>query len=448
MSEEPAATSKPFSFLNLRGDWRDLFRRSEDHEPVIDGVRALAISWVVALHLVLFHITIFPQKVLILLHTPALRWIVNGLLGVDMFFVISGYLIGWILFREFKRSHRLVFSRFYVRRFLRLIPVYVAVMLLGFYFLRDPHMPGNWQNAQNLWANLLYVNNLLPVDKQYLGWCWSLAIEEQFYLLLPAFIILLMSRGRGRLRIFVALTALSVTIRYVVLHFSGMQLPMRQALYSRGWDRWFDIEYDKPWMRFGGLLAGVIGAYLSCYHAPRLRAFFSRTRLTTALALASLAIFAHLAYTDIGSSLFDRMPVLARELWFAVYHDAFSWAILFLILTAIYAQSLLGQTLRRILSWSGFYPIAQLSYSIYLTHEMIFLWLFPKIAPWLGAHIGARRAMAIDCVIGLAMVFALSTTLHLLIEKPCMRLRSHPKVLKMIRILSGRKLDLVAKQAA
>lgn len=448
MIEEPAATSTPFSFLNLSGDWRSLFRRPEGQEPVIDGVRALAILWVVALHLTLFHFSFFPAKVSALIHMPVLRWVGNGMLGVDMFFVISGYLIGSILFREFKRAGRLLFSRFYVRRFLRLIPVYVAVILLGFYFLRDPHAPGNWHNAQNLWANLFYVNNLLPVDKQYLGWCWSLAIEEQFYLLLPAFIILLMSRSRNRLLILTALMALSVAIRYVVLHFSGIQLPVHAALYSRGWERWFDIEYDKPWMRFGGLLAGVTGAYLSYYHAPRLRAFFSRTRLTTALAMASLAIFAHLAYTDIGSSLFDRMPVLGREIWFAVYHDAFSWAIIFLILTAIYAPSLLGGALRRVLSWNGLYPIAQMSYSIYLTHEMIFLWLFPKTAPWLGAHFGARRAMAIDCVIGLTIVFALSITLHLLIEKPCIRLRAHPQVLRLIRILSGRKLELVAKEAA
>jgi peptidoglycan/LPS O-acetylase OafA/YrhL len=443
MKQQIAAKSKPFSFFNLGADWRGLFRRSEDHEPVIDGVRALAILWVLALHLALFHISVFPAKASALIHLPALKWIVNGLLGVDMFFVISGYLIGSILFREFKRSGGLVFSRFYVRRFLRLIPVYTAVMLLGLYFLRNPLAAGNWYNARNLWANLLYVNNLLPVSRQYMAWCWSLAIEEQFYLLLPAFLVLFMSRGRGRLSILIALMALSVGIRYAVLHFSGMNLPMRHSLYSRAWNRWFDLEYDKPWMRFGGLLAGVTGAYLSCYRAPQLRAFFARAWLTTTLAVGSLAVFVHLAFTDIGSPLFDRMPHVACALWFAVYHDVFSLAVLLLILTAIYAPSLLGRGLRSVLSWKAFYPVAQLSYSIYLTHEMILLWLFPRIGPWLGERFGPRRAMAMDCVIAVAIVFALSIALHLLIERPCMRLRSHPRVLGAIEFFS-RKRELVA----
>lgn len=54
-----------------------------------------------------------------------------------------------------------------------------------------------WYNADNSWANLLYVNNFLPMAQQYGGWCWSLAIEEQFYLLLPACILLFIGLGKG-----------------------------------------------------------------------------------------------------------------------------------------------------------------------------------------------------------------------------------------------------------
>ena len=51
-------------------------------------------------------------------------------------------------------------------------------------------------NANNMWANLFYVNNFLPINRQYMGWCWSLAIEEQFYLILPGFILLVMRFAR------------------------------------------------------------------------------------------------------------------------------------------------------------------------------------------------------------------------------------------------------------
>ncbi len=49
-----------------------------------------------------------------------------------------------------------------------------------------------FRNADNVWANLLYVNNFLPCERQYMAWCWSLAIEEQFYLILPGFILVVM----------------------------------------------------------------------------------------------------------------------------------------------------------------------------------------------------------------------------------------------------------------
>ena len=119
-------------------------------------------------------------------------------MGVDLFFVISGYLIGTILLSEYRTSGRLQIKRFYVRRFLRLMPVYTVAMIAGLYFVHN--IPREavlmefppFMNANNMWANFLYVNNFLPINRQYMGWCWSLAIEEQFYLILPGFILIVM----------------------------------------------------------------------------------------------------------------------------------------------------------------------------------------------------------------------------------------------------------------
>ncbi len=164
-----------------------------------------------------------------ILNGSATGWIKNGALGVDLFFVISGFLMGSILFNEFKSSGTLEVGRFYVRRFLRLIPVYVVVMMMGLYFLYG--IPGKpvWYNAENFWANLLYVNNFLTIPRQYMGWCWSLAIEEQFYLLLPACILLFMRLGKGRIRFLIGMMFMSIAIQYSVIHFSGLVLPYRYA---------------------------------------------------------------------------------------------------------------------------------------------------------------------------------------------------------------------------
>ncbi len=431
-------TSASFaSVFNIRHNWAHLAHRPGFQQPVIDGVRAIAVLWVVVLHVFFFHLWIFPAQANFMFTNPVTGWLVNGLLGVDLFFVISGFLIGSILFGEYREFGGIVFSRFYVRRFLRLIPVYTAVMLLGLYFLHEvPGMP-KWLNAENSWTNILYVNDFLPVAKQYLGWCWSLAIEEQFYLLLPAFILIFIGLGKGRMRILVALMGLSLVIRYTVIHFSGIVPPYRFVALSPQWDRWFDVVYDKPWMRFGGLLAGATGAYLNTFFAPRLESFFANTTRVTLISIVCLAVMIHIAYTSMGSAFFDRIPYLARELWWTCVHDAFSLCAIFLILGAMHTPKLFGGMLARILSWEGFYPIAQISYSVYLVHEMIFMWLFPRLAPVFAPRLGPFGAMAAAGAIGLALVFCLASLLYVVIERPCMRMRSHPTVLGFIDFLRG-----------
>jgi peptidoglycan/LPS O-acetylase OafA/YrhL len=351
---------------------------------------------------------------------------------VDLFFVISGFLIGSLLFKEFLKAGDICFGRFYVRRFLRLIPVYVVVMLLGMPLMRDipksailMDMPPSG-NAENLWANLLYVNNFLPFAKQYMGWCWSLAIEEQFYLLAPAALVLFLRLGRGRVRILVALLAFSGVLRWVVLHANGFDFPYLGTPDSASWHARFDIAYDKPHMRYGGLLAGIIGAYLTCYRKEGLRRFFENKRLVAPIALGSLGLMVHVAYTRDSSTMFGSMPVWAGQAWIALSRDVFAMAAMFLILTATFTPELFGGWLRRILAWKAFYPVAQLSYSIYLVHEIVFLWLFPKMAPLLAGRLGAYGTMAVDSLVGLVLVLGLSSLLYVTVERPCMEMRSLP----------------------
>lgn len=95
----------------------------------------------------------------------------------------------------------------------------------------------------------------------------------------------------------------------------------------------------------------------------------------------------------------------------------------------------------------GLYPIAQISYSVYLVHEMIFMWLFPKLAPVLSPRFGAWGAMAAAGALGLVTVFSLASLLYVLIERPCMRMRSHPAILKLIDLFSGQNLQAELEKA-
>ena len=92
-----------------------LFNRPDRNYKPIDGIRAIAIIWVIIFHAWLFQYNLFIDVGDKIFENPFLIWISKGDLGVDLFFVISGFLIGTILFKEFNKSKTINFKRFYVR---------------------------------------------------------------------------------------------------------------------------------------------------------------------------------------------------------------------------------------------------------------------------------------------------------------------------------------------
>nr|WP_121633171.1 acyltransferase family protein [Tropicibacter alexandrii] len=148
----------------------------------IDGLRAIAV-----LSVVLYHFGL-PLK--------------GGFVGVDIFFVISGFLIGGILWREYDSTGRIWLKNFYIRRFRRLAPAFFAMvavtMALGYAIL----LPFEYRElGKSVIAATVYLSNLLffrqagyfdaASEEKPLLHTWSLAVEEQFYVFLPLFILLL-----------------------------------------------------------------------------------------------------------------------------------------------------------------------------------------------------------------------------------------------------------------
>jgi len=145
--------------------------------PGLDGLRALAVLLVIGHHLGVA--------------------VINGSLGVMMFFVLSGFLITWILLQESERSGTVSLKRFYRRRSLRLFPaliVFTAAALLV------PLLRGNEPQWVPALASMLYISNyffaLHHHGESDFGHTWSLSIEEQFYLLWPVLFLL----GKNNLR--------------------------------------------------------------------------------------------------------------------------------------------------------------------------------------------------------------------------------------------------------
>ncbi len=167
--------------------------------PSLDGLRAISIALVVVSHL-FWGAGIYFNKYL------------SGILGVRIFFVISGFLITSILLAEWEKTSTLNLGKFYFRRTLRIFPAYyfyIFVMLtatiLGFY-------------AAELAAflpSMTYTSNYFHAPVWELGHTWSLAIEEQFYLLFPGIFLLLKLRDTKKFLFFIIL--ISPVVRLATL---------------------------------------------------------------------------------------------------------------------------------------------------------------------------------------------------------------------------------------
>jgi peptidoglycan/LPS O-acetylase OafA/YrhL len=175
----------------------------------------------------------------------------------------------------------------------------------------------------------------------------------------------------------------------------------------------------------------VIGSYVMVFHRDRVSRFFGRTGLVDVLAVLSIAVIVPASYVALSSPLFDVLPVWANKLYYSHHRDLFSVAVMFLILAAIHSAGMLGGQLRRLLSGQVLYPIAQISYSLYLVHEMVMLWLFPKTATLFGPSLGAYGTMATAAAISIALSFGLATLLYLFVEQPSMRARGLPAVRRL-----------------
>jgi peptidoglycan/LPS O-acetylase OafA/YrhL len=191
------------------------------HLPVLDGLRGLAIIAVLLRH----SAYVFQG------HGTTTRWFLPVMLlggwGVDLFFALSGFLITGILLDTRSALNRV--SSFYGRRVLRIFPVYY--LALGLVLLAAPFFPwvkaaANMQNAADRLSYCFYFQNWIPLwhhgdyPESFLGHFWSLAVEEQFYLIWPAVVWHLTTRGVARLCAAALLFTFVVRI-FLVAHFGS-----------------------------------------------------------------------------------------------------------------------------------------------------------------------------------------------------------------------------------
>ncbi len=186
------------------------------HVPELDGVRGAAIAMVMALHFVNNGVT--PTN---LLEQAAVKITNYGLWGVDLFFVLSGFLITGILIES--KNARGYFRNFFVRRALRIFPLYYGVLLLLLVVASSTAIQAldpEFLQLRDLWPWLwpyltnVYLGPQADFSIPYVSHFWSLAIEEHFYLAWPFLIWYLPHRSAMRACVILGLTALLLRIGF------------------------------------------------------------------------------------------------------------------------------------------------------------------------------------------------------------------------------------------
>ncbi len=170
--------------------------RNLGHEPALDGLRGVAVLTVILWH--------YPTEIL----GHSLQWLQSGHLGVDLFFVLSGFLITALMLNEHNHTGSISFLGFYRRRAFRLLPALVVFLSVHFVWALLTDIPsGPWSPGTELrneiasvLSALFFSLNLLPFFGDYtatlgLGHLWSLAVEEQFYFSWPLITVALLSRA-------------------------------------------------------------------------------------------------------------------------------------------------------------------------------------------------------------------------------------------------------------
>ena len=361
--------------------------------PGLDLLRAIAIVWVM-----LFHSWMIGG-----LGMPLFQPVADyGWMGVDLFFVLSGYLIGFQLLDPLSRGEPLRFGAFYLRRAFRILPAFLAVLAVYLLFPAWREAPG----LQPAWQFLTFTLNLL-IDyrhNQAFSHAWSLCVEEHFYLLFPLLAWWLARRASR------TLTIAAVVLVVVV----GMLLRGHAALHGKDW---LESIYYPTWTRLDGLLAGVVLATIQAYRPGW---WVTAQRHANMLAVAGVLM--------VGAAIWlfrDKAAFAASVFGFPLL----ALGLALLVAAAAGTTGLLG---RRRIPGAGW--IAGISYSLYLSHKLAMHAVHDALSNWPALH-----GLAAFVMYALAIA-ATGALLHYAIERPFLRLRT--------RLAGGCMRPLAGTQAA
>lgn len=353
--------------------------------PGLDLLRAIAIAWVM-----LYHVTSYG---------PSLPLIVEfGWMGVDLFFVLSGFLIGWQLLKPYTLGQQPHWPQFFQRRALRVLPAYLTVLALYFALPAVRESPA----IQPAWQFLTFTQNLFAdySKARAFSHAWSLCIEEHFYLALPP-VVWLLARKPGAWK--TAAVILVVLVGGMLLRGWLWQHEVAPFLHIRDgagnfFDRYIENIYNPTYARLDGLLAGVGLALIKGFR-PAWWAW-ATARGTWLLAAGLAGVYAAMRIKNPGF------------VWAVAGFPLLSASLAAIVLAAVSPGTLASR-------WRvpGVSAIAAMAFSLYLTHKAV----YHLVREYLGVYLQGSNLLSLSVYLGAAL--AAGALLYLTVERPGLRLR-------------------------
>lgn len=362
----------------------------------LDIMRAVAILLVVASHAV----WIFPQTKS--LATDLLS--IAGVLGVEIFFVLSGFLIGRLIYQLFTApEYRFKdLTYFWVRRWFRTLPNYYLILifniLLALYL--GITLP------ENLWHYVFFIQNFSWEMPLFFGESWSLPIEEFAYIIGPLllYLVLFFKLKVDKSRLFFIITCVIVVFFFITKIYYNWKHPNTNM-------RFWNVNLKAVTIyRIDAIYYGVLAAYISLIRPENWRRY-------------------RMLFFCLGGLLFLALNVIVPAKRIFIESHPFFWNVLYLPINSIaiaFFLPVLSQikTAPRHIAWP-ITVISLISYSMYLIHYSVVMQLMKHVFPTEGYSLSVLLVYAF---VYFVITIVLSYLLYVLFEKPMTNLRDHSKI--------------------
>jgi peptidoglycan/LPS O-acetylase OafA/YrhL len=347
------------------------------HIPALDGLRGIAVLIVMVYHLEFL--------------LPALDlWVSGGFLGVDVFFVLSGFLITSVLLKEYDKTQKINLWRFYLRRFLRLMPAYWLFLSVLYFFAFDIlpyqeavsiHSDGNFIYA---FFYLMNWHSASDGGGGNLNHTWSLAIEEQFYIFWSLFLFQVFSKSRSREQI----TLLTAGVLILLIVWRAARVQSGATI---------STLYYSTESRMDSLLFGCLASMIFNWR------LWSPTFLSSKL-------FSYLVFVSLIGASFILLLVTHED--FFIYYGVLSVFAASIALIILWLATQKRGKIHRVLEFSGLTWIGRISYGLYLWHYAFYEFAKKSVV-----------SPILQVVCGIVLAFLAATLSYYLLERPFLKLK-------------------------